>query len=330
MGLASGPPDGRRAASALNRATPTVCHTGRRGGQSGRREYPRRHGDQTRGATRPSPAAGRRRRGPPRPLHRRTRGVHTAFAYARPACVACTDWLPRDWEPPLPLCQGDAVIDHGESSDTPLRRSRLADYADMPVEPQGEPTRATDSTPDPAHGGGRPHRGLPGAVSATVVSPTAVSARPARRRPVALVPRCGSPGRAGCDAGRRRGGPARVRSGAGALPDDGGARAAPGRGLADRGLRRRAMDPRVLRRVGAGPVRPRPGRRRRRVGLRDGARGPAAGRGRAERGGAVRGGPGRGGRRGARGAVSAGGRGRTGRGGGGQERHRRGRAGAAR
>ncbi|WP_313879471.1 ADP-ribosylglycohydrolase family protein [Streptomyces sp. FIT100] len=40
MGLASGPPGGRRAASALNRATRIVCHTGRWGRQSGRRDYP--------------------------------------------------------------------------------------------------------------------------------------------------------------------------------------------------------------------------------------------------------------------------------------------------
>ncbi len=47
MGLASGPPGGRRAASALDRATPLVCHTGHRGGQSGRREYPGGGGGQT-------------------------------------------------------------------------------------------------------------------------------------------------------------------------------------------------------------------------------------------------------------------------------------------
>lgn len=39
LGLASGPPGGRRAASALNRATWTVCHTGHDRRQSSRRAY---------------------------------------------------------------------------------------------------------------------------------------------------------------------------------------------------------------------------------------------------------------------------------------------------
>ncbi len=40
VGLASGPPGGRRAASTLDRATPTVCHMGQGPGQSSRRQYP--------------------------------------------------------------------------------------------------------------------------------------------------------------------------------------------------------------------------------------------------------------------------------------------------
>lgn len=40
VGLASGPPGGRRAASTLDRATRTVCHMGRGPGQSSRRQYP--------------------------------------------------------------------------------------------------------------------------------------------------------------------------------------------------------------------------------------------------------------------------------------------------
>ncbi len=40
VGLASGPPGGRRAASTLDRATPTVCHMGQAIRQSSRRHYP--------------------------------------------------------------------------------------------------------------------------------------------------------------------------------------------------------------------------------------------------------------------------------------------------
>lgn len=47
VGLASGPPGGRRAASTLDRATPLVCHTGRDPRQSSRREYPGRDAGQT-------------------------------------------------------------------------------------------------------------------------------------------------------------------------------------------------------------------------------------------------------------------------------------------
>lgn len=42
LGLASGPPGGRRAASALNRATWTVCHTGYTAGQPKRERLPDR------------------------------------------------------------------------------------------------------------------------------------------------------------------------------------------------------------------------------------------------------------------------------------------------
>lgn len=95
LGLASGPPGGRRAASALNRATWTVCHTGYTTGQpkrerlpdrrTGRRpregelagkspDFPLRHPTGTRlrhpGRTAHPPAPplprGRRRPGPPR------------------------------------------------------------------------------------------------------------------------------------------------------------------------------------------------------------------------------------------------------------------------
>lgn len=48
VGLASGPPGGRRAASTLDRATPTVCHSGRGPGQSSGREYPGSDVGQTR------------------------------------------------------------------------------------------------------------------------------------------------------------------------------------------------------------------------------------------------------------------------------------------
>lgn len=48
VGLAFGPPGGRRAASTLDRATPLVCHTGQGPGQSSRREYPERDVGQTR------------------------------------------------------------------------------------------------------------------------------------------------------------------------------------------------------------------------------------------------------------------------------------------
>lgn len=69
VGLASGPPGGRRAASALNRATRIVCHTGLQPGQSSRRGYPTSqratHGLPRRGLTRaccvaPCRARGRR------------------------------------------------------------------------------------------------------------------------------------------------------------------------------------------------------------------------------------------------------------------------------
>lgn len=70
MGLASGPPGGRRAASTLDRATRTVCHMGRGGCQSGRREYP--HGDvgQTQGRRPPSPTRSTPRRPCARPPDR--------------------------------------------------------------------------------------------------------------------------------------------------------------------------------------------------------------------------------------------------------------------
>lgn len=47
VGLASGPPGGRRAASTLDRATRTVCHMGQGPRQSSRREYPGRDAGQT-------------------------------------------------------------------------------------------------------------------------------------------------------------------------------------------------------------------------------------------------------------------------------------------
>src|SRR5690606_36526678 len=50
VGLASGPPGGRRAASTLDRATRTVCHSGSRPGQSNRGEYPGGDVGQTRAA----------------------------------------------------------------------------------------------------------------------------------------------------------------------------------------------------------------------------------------------------------------------------------------
>lgn len=56
VGLASGPPGGRRTASALNRATPTVCHTRHAGGQSSGKAYPAGDGGQTRGHAEPPPA----------------------------------------------------------------------------------------------------------------------------------------------------------------------------------------------------------------------------------------------------------------------------------
>lgn len=49
VGLASGPPGGRRTASTLDRATPLVCHTGHGPGQSSRRQYPGSDAGQTRG-----------------------------------------------------------------------------------------------------------------------------------------------------------------------------------------------------------------------------------------------------------------------------------------
>ncbi len=49
VGLASGPPGGRRAASTLDRATPTVCHMGQAPGQSSRRQYPGSDAGQTDG-----------------------------------------------------------------------------------------------------------------------------------------------------------------------------------------------------------------------------------------------------------------------------------------
>lgn len=48
VGLASGPPGGRRAASTLDRATRTVCHMGHTLRQSSRREYPGSDVGQTR------------------------------------------------------------------------------------------------------------------------------------------------------------------------------------------------------------------------------------------------------------------------------------------
>lgn len=47
VGLAFGPPGGRRATSTLDRATPTVCHMGHCPGQSSRRQYPERDAGQT-------------------------------------------------------------------------------------------------------------------------------------------------------------------------------------------------------------------------------------------------------------------------------------------
>lgn len=55
VGLASGPPGGRRAASTLDRATPLVCHTAQRLRQSSRRDYPESDAGQT---WRGSPGAG--------------------------------------------------------------------------------------------------------------------------------------------------------------------------------------------------------------------------------------------------------------------------------
>ncbi|MDT9688607.1 hypothetical protein Q5762_09625 [Streptomyces sp. P9(2023)] len=65
------------------------------------------------------------------------------------------------------------MIDLGGSSDTPVRRSRLADYADMPVGPQGAPTRATDVTPDPARAGWSPPSWSPPSWSPPPPSPGA-------------------------------------------------------------------------------------------------------------------------------------------------------------
>lgn len=87
VGLASGPPGGRRAASTLDRATPTVCHMGRGAGQSSRRQYPGSDVGQTPVASRPSgsvvstspsrPGFGTRRRGRRADLERRRRRCRT-------------------------------------------------------------------------------------------------------------------------------------------------------------------------------------------------------------------------------------------------------------
>jgi hypothetical protein len=95
VGLASGPPGGRRAASTLDRATRTVCHTGHGGRQSSRREYPGGDVGQTGGA-RPACAG----RTGVRRSSRRSHGArealprdHSARERA-PACASTTRRVP--------------------------------------------------------------------------------------------------------------------------------------------------------------------------------------------------------------------------------------------
>lgn len=64
VGLASGPPGGRRAASTLDRATRTVCHMGQGRRQSSRRAYPGSDEGQTQGRSISPPARGPRLENP--------------------------------------------------------------------------------------------------------------------------------------------------------------------------------------------------------------------------------------------------------------------------